>query len=135
MEPHRTIYTPGELNREVKLHIEAGFPRVWVEGEISNLSRPASGHLYFSLKDDRAQIRCALFRSNATRLPFRPENGMQVQARGRLSLYEARGDFQLIADTLEESGEGRLRAAFEALKRKLEQEGLFAPEAKQPLPP
>jgi exodeoxyribonuclease VII large subunit len=134
MDSSRTIFTPSELNREVRLHLEAGFPRLWIEGEISNLSRPASGHLYFSLKDDKAQLRCALFRSDAMRLGFRPENGMQVQARGRLSLYEARGDYQLIADRLEESGEGRLRAAFEALKKKLAGEGLFAAEAKQALP-
>jgi exodeoxyribonuclease VII large subunit len=135
MERRRTIYTPSELNREVRLHIEAGFPGVWIEGEISNLRRPASGHLYFSLKDDQAQIRCALFRSHAIRLGFKPEDGLQVQAHGRLSLFEPRGDYQLIADVLEESGEGRLRAAFEALKRKLEREGLFAAEAKRPPPP
>jgi exodeoxyribonuclease VII large subunit len=134
MDPGRATYTPSELNREVRMHIEAGFPRVWVEGEISNLSRPASGHLYFSLKDDRAQVRCALFRSDVRRLGFRPDNGMQVQARGRLSLYEPRGDYQLIADLLEASGEGRLRAAFEALKKRLEAEGLFAAAAKRPLP-
>ncbi len=134
MDEHRTIYTPSELNREARLHLEAGFPRVWIEGEISNLSRPASGHLYFSLKDDRAQVRCALFRSDAMRLGFRPADGMLVQARGRVSLYEQRGSYQLIADTLEESGEGRLRAAFEALKMRLDAEGLFDPGAKQPLP-
>jgi len=130
----REVFTPSELNREVRLYLEAGFPRLWVEGEISNLARPASGHLYFSLKDEKAQIRCALFRQHAQRLGFRPENGMLVQARGKLGLYEPRGEFQLIADTLEEAGEGRLRAAFDALKKKLESEGLFAAEAKQALP-
>jgi len=130
----REVYTPSELNREVRMHLEAGFPRLWVEGEISNLSRPASGHLYFSLKDEKAQIRCALFRGDARGLAFRPENGMLVQARGRLSLYEPRGDYQLIADTLEEAGEGRLRAAFEALKNKLEAEGLFEAAHKRALP-
>ena len=134
--PPRTpgVYTPSELNREVKLHIEAGFGTVAVEGELSNLSRPASGHLYFSLKDDRAQLRCALFRSAAMRLRFKPENGQQVVARGRLSLYEARGEYQMIVEALEASGEGRLRARFEALKRKLDAEGLFAAERKRPLP-
>lgn len=134
VESPRNIYTPSELNREARLHLEAGFPRVCVEGEVSNLSRPASGHLYFSLKDEQAQIRCALFRSDAARLSFAPADGLQVLARGRLSLYEPRGTYQLIADSLEEAGAGRLQAAFEALKRKLEQEGLFDPGRKQALP-
>ncbi len=134
MEGQRTIYTPSELNHEVRLHLEAGFGRIWLEGEISNLSRPASGHLYFSLKDDKAQINCAFFKSNAGRIQFRPENGMQVQARGRLSLYEARGNYQLIVDSMQDAGEGRLRAAFEALKKKLQGEGLFEAGLKQPLP-
>jgi exodeoxyribonuclease VII large subunit len=128
------IYTPSELNREVRLHIEMGFPRILLEAEISNLSRPASGHLYFSLKDDRAQIRCALFRSAASRLPIRPENGMKVLARGRISLYEPRGDFQMIVDGLEDAGEGLLRRRFEELKQKLENEGLFDASKKQNLP-
>jgi exodeoxyribonuclease VII large subunit len=130
----RNVYTPSELNREVRLHLEAGFPRLWVEGEISNLARPASGHLYFTLKDDRSQLRTALFRGNARSLAFRPENGQLVQVRGRLGLYEPRGEFQMVADTMEMAGEGRLRAAFEALKRQLEQEGLFSGEHKRPLP-
>jgi exodeoxyribonuclease VII large subunit len=129
------IYTPRELNREVRLHIEMGFPRTLLEGEISNLSRPASGHLYFSLKDDKAQVRCALFRSSAARLPMRPENGMQVLARGRISLYEPRGDFQMIVDSLQEAGEGLLRQQFEQLKKKLDEEGLFDSAHKQELPP
>ena len=130
----RDVYSPSELNREVRLHLEAGFPRLWVEGEVSNLARPASGHLYFSLKDEKAQIRCALFRGNAGGIGFRPENGMLVQVRGRLGLYEPRGEYQLIADAMEEAGEGRLRAAFEALKKRLEQEGLFDAATKQALP-
>lgn len=130
----RSVYTPSELNREVKLHLEAGFGRVQVEGEISNLSQPASGHLYFSLKDNKAQLRCALFRGNAAGLGFRPENGAQVLASGRISLYEVRGDYQMIVEHLAEAGEGRLQAEFEALKKKLEQEGLFDPERKQALP-
>ncbi len=128
------IYTPSELNREVRMHIEMGFPRILLEAEISNLSRPASGHLYFSLKDDRAQIRCALFRSAAARLNIRPENGMKVLARGRISLYEPRGDFQLIVDGLQDAGEGLLRRQFEELKKKLEAEGLFDPSHRQALP-
>jgi exodeoxyribonuclease VII large subunit len=128
------IYTPSELNHEARLHLEAGFGRVWVEGEISNLSRPASGHLYFSLKDEKAQISCALFRSNAYGMSFKPENGMLVQARGRVSLFEARGNYQLIADSLVRSGEGLLRAKFELLKNNLASEGLFAESHKKPLP-
>jgi exodeoxyribonuclease VII large subunit len=134
MDPQRTVYTPSELNHEARLHLEAGFGRIWLEGEISNLSRPPSGHLYFSLKDDKAQIQCAFFRSGQAGIGFRPENGMQVQARGKVSIYEARGSYQLIVETLEEAGQGRLRAAFEALKKKLQEEGLFDPERKRPLP-
>jgi len=128
------IYTPSELNHEARLHLEAGFGRVWVEGEISNMSRPASGHIYFSLKDEKAQISCALFRSNAYGMNFKPENGMLVQARGRVSLFEARGNYQLIADSLVRSGEGLLRAKFELLKNSLASEGLFAESIKKPLP-
>jgi len=128
------IYTPTELNREVRLHIEMGFPRIVLEAEISNLSRPPSGHLYFSLKDEKAQIRCALFRSSADRLTIRPENGMKVLARGRISLYEPRGDFQLIVDSLTGAGEGLLRRQFEELKQKLESEGLFDPVHRQAIP-
>lgn len=128
------IYTPSELNHEARLHLEAGFGRVWVEGEISNLSRPASGHLYFSLKDEKAQVSCALFRSNTYGMGFKPENGMLVRARGRVSLYEARGNYQLIADSLVRSGEGLLRAKFELLKNNLASEGLFDEAQKKSLP-
>ncbi len=132
--PETRVYRPVELNREVRLHLEAGFPRLWVSGEISNLARPASGHLYFTVKDERAQIRCALFRSSASGLGFRPENGMQILVRGRLSLFEPRGDYQLIADGMLEAGAGALAQAFEALKKKLESEGLFDEAHKQTLP-
>ncbi len=132
--PESRIYAPSELNREARIHLEAGFPRLWIRGEISNLARPASGHLYFSLKDQRAQIRCALFRSNAGAIGFKPGNGDEVLVRGRLSLYEPRGDYQLIADGLLAAGAGALQQAFDALKRKLESEGLFAQERKKPLP-
>jgi len=128
------IYSPSELNHEARIHLEAGFGRVWVEGEISNLSRPASGHMYFSLKDAKAQISCALFRSNTYGINFKPENGMLVRARGRVSLYEARGNYQLIADSLVRAGEGLLRAKFELLKNNLEAEGLFSEANKKPLP-
>ena len=132
--PEARVYRPAELNREVRLHIEAGFPRLWLSGEISNLARPPSGHLYFTLKDDRAQIRCALFRGNATHIGFRPENGTEVLVRGRLSLYESRGDYQLIADAMLEGGAGALNQAFEALRKKLDAEGLFDDAHKKPLP-
>ena len=129
------VYSPSELNREARLHLEMGFPRITVEAEVSNLSRPASGHFYFSLKDDKAQIRCALFRSAAMKSGLRLENGMKVLARGRISLYEPRGDFQLIVDSVQEAGEGELQRQFEALKQKLQDEGLFEPDRKRPLPP
>lgn len=129
------VYTPTELNREVKLHLEMGFSRILLEAEVSNLSRPASGHQYFTLKDERAQVRCALFRSAAARSGVRLENGMQVLAKGRVSLYEPRGDFQMIVDSVQEAGEGALLRQFEELKKKLEAEGLFDAAGKRPLPP
>ena len=127
------VYSVSELNRLARQLLEQDLPRMWVSGEISNLARPASGHLYFSLKDERAQIRCALFRG-ANRSSFTPENGMQVLARGRVSLYEPRGDYQLIVDHLEAAGEGLLRRRLEELKQKLAAAGLFDPARKQPLP-
>ena len=131
---NRHIYTPTELNREAKLHLEAGFSRIWLEAEVSNLSRPASGHLYFSLKDNRSQIRCALFKGAAMKQPVQPENGHKVLVSGRITLYEPRGDYQMIVDSLQHAGEGLLQQQFEALKRKLEKEGLFDPGKKHPLP-
>jgi exodeoxyribonuclease VII large subunit len=128
------IYTPSELNREIRVHLEMGFPRITLEAEISNLARPASGHLYFSLKDDKAQIRCAMFRSSASRMGIAVQNGMKVLARGRVSLYEQRGDYQLIVDSMQDAGEGILQRQFEELKKKLDAEGLFDPAHKQELP-
>ena len=101
---------------------------------MSNISRPSSGHLYFTLKDSKAQIRGAMFRSRNQLLRFKPEEGMQVLVRAKVSLYEPRGDYQLIADSMQEAGDGVLQRAFDALKLKLEQEGLFAAAGKQPLP-
>lgn len=109
-------------------------PPVWVEGELSNVARPASGHLYFSLKDNRAQIRCAMFRSRNQLARFRPDNGQQVLVRGRIGLYEPRGDYQLIVESMEEAGDGALRRQFEELRQKLEGEGLFAADRKRALP-
>ncbi|MEF8792915.1 exodeoxyribonuclease VII large subunit [Thiohalorhabdus sp.] len=129
-----TVYTVSRLNHEARGLLEASFPLLWVEGELSNVSRPASGHLYFSLKDERAQVRCAMFRGRNRLLRFEPEGGMHVRLRAQVSLYTARGDFQLIVEHVEEAGEGALQRAFEELKRKLAAEGLFADEIKRPLP-
>ncbi|MFP4682376.1 MAG: exodeoxyribonuclease VII large subunit [Ectothiorhodospira sp.] len=126
--------TVSQLNEAVRGQLEGGFPLVLVEGELSNLARPGSGHLYFTLKDSTAQVRCALFRNRARLLGFRPGEGMQVLARARVSLYVPRGDYQLIVEHLEEAGDGALRRAFEALRSRLQAEGLFNPEEKRPLP-
>ncbi|QKT02711.1 exodeoxyribonuclease VII large subunit [Ectothiorhodospiraceae bacterium 2226] len=130
----REILRVSQLNRNVRLLLEGSFPLLWVEGEISNLARPASGHLYFTLKDAQAQVRCAMFRTRAGLLSVRPENGMQVVVRARISIYEPRGDYQLIVEHLEEAGDGALQRAFEQLKQRLAAEGLFATELKRPLP-
>jgi exodeoxyribonuclease VII large subunit len=133
-EDARQILSPSQLNTLARDLLEGAFPLVWVEGELGNLSRPGSGHLYFTLKDARAQVRCALFKPKSQWLNFVPREGLRVLARGRLTLYEARGDYQLILDSLEEAGEGALRRAFEELKQKLTLEGLFETERKRPLP-
>lgn len=130
----RPVLKPSQLNALAKDLLEGSFAQVWVQGELSNCSRPGSGHLYFTLKDERAQVRCALFKQKAMYLRFAPRDGLQVLARGRLTLYEARGDYQLVLEHLEEVGEGALRLAFDALKARLAAEGLFAPERKRPLP-
>jgi exodeoxyribonuclease VII large subunit len=130
----RSILTVSQFTGNVRQLLEEEFSGLWVSGEISNLAKPSSGHLYWTLKDDRAQVRCAMFRQNNRRLDFAPENGTQVVLRGRVSLYEARGDFQIIVEHMEEAGEGILKRQFEALKRKLNEEGLFDAQIKQPLP-
>ncbi|ROR34890.1 exodeoxyribonuclease VII large subunit [Inmirania thermothiophila] len=130
----REIYTVSRLNREARALLEEGFPLLWVEGEVSNLARPRSGHLYFTLKDASAQVRCAFFRNRHR--PGMPAlaDGMQVLVRARVSLYEARGDYQLLVESVEEAGDGALRRAFEALKARLAAEGLFDADRKRPLP-
>ncbi|HVV69317.1 MAG TPA: exodeoxyribonuclease VII large subunit [Gammaproteobacteria bacterium] len=128
------IYSVSQLTREVRTLLELSFATTWVEGEISNLRDPGSGHLYFSLKDASAQVRCAMFRMRAGALGFRPKDGMHVLLRGKISLYEERGDFQLIVDFMEETGDGALKRAFEILKQRLDKEGLFATEHKKSLP-
>ena len=130
----RPILKPAQLNALARDLLEGNFAQVWVQGEISNFSRPASGHLYFTLKDDRAQVRCALFKQKAMYLRFAPRDGALVLVRGRVTLYEARGEYQLVLEHMEEAGEGALRIAFEALKQSLAAEGLFNAERKRDLP-
>ncbi len=132
--PGQEILSVSTLNRLVRQTLERHFPLLWVTGEISNLRRPASGHLYFSLKDEGAQVTCVMFRNRAQLLPFRLEEGMRVEARALVTLYEARGDFQLNVEALRRAGIGALFEAFARLRGKLELEGLFAPERKKPLP-
>jgi exodeoxyribonuclease VII large subunit len=134
IDQEETIYTVSRLNSEVRLILEESFPYVWVEGEISNFAAPNSGHWYFSLKDAGAQVRCALFRGNQRKLGFTPKDGSHVLIKARVSLYENRGEFQLIAESMEERGEGKLRRAYELLKKKLEAAGLFDLAHKKTLP-
>ncbi|HDZ56575.1 MAG TPA: exodeoxyribonuclease VII large subunit [Pseudomonas xinjiangensis] len=134
LNTEREVLTVSQLNARARSLLEDVFPRIWVEGELSNLSRPSSGHLYFTLKDSKAQIRCALFRQHASRIRMDLRDGLLVRARGRVSLYEGRGDYQLILDSLEQAGDGALRQAFEALKTKLQAEGLFDTDGKRALP-
>ncbi len=130
----RQIYCVSELNSEVRSLLEMSYPEVWVEGEISNLANPASGHKYFSLKDESAQIRCALFRNRPMSPTCAPAEGMHVLIRGTITLYENRGDYQLVVDYLEDAGEGALRRVFEVLKSRLANEGLFDADRKRDLP-
>ena len=130
----REVLTVSQLNGRARVLLEDVFSNIWVEGEISNLSRPASGHVYFTLKDSGAQVRCALFRQSAARVRQVLKDGLAVKVRGKVSLFEGRGDYQLILDTVEPAGEGALRLAFDALKDKLSAEGLFSTERKVPLP-
>jgi exodeoxyribonuclease VII large subunit len=128
------VLTPSQLNTLARDLLEGAFPLIWVGGELGNVSRPSSGHLYFTLKDSRAQVRCAMFKPKSTWLRFQPRDGVQVLARGRLTLYEARGEYQLVLDHMEEAGEGALRRAYEELRTRLAAEGLFDIERKRPLP-
>lgn len=134
MDRSADILTPAQLNTLARDLLESAFPLVWVEGELGNVSRPSSGHLYFTLKDARAQVRAAMFKPKSQWLKFVPREGLRVLVRGRLTLYEARGDYQLILDHMEEAGEGALRRAYDELKARLEAEGLFDPARKRPLP-
>src|SRR5579859_5675030 len=132
--PERRVWKVRDLVAAVRTHIEREYSDAWVEGEISNFRAPESGHLYFILKDGNAQIRVVMFRSSARLLRFRPADGLQVVVRGRITIYEDRGELQISAEYLEPKGAGALQIAFEQLKAKLEAEGLFAGERKKPIP-
>lgn len=128
------IYNVTRLNREVRAVLEGSFPAIWVAGEISNLAQPASGHIYFSLKDETSQVRCAMFRNRRQAIRFKPENGMSILIRANVSLYENRGEFQLIVEHMEPAGAGALQQAFDELKQRLYREGLFDDAHKLPVP-
>jgi exodeoxyribonuclease VII large subunit len=130
----KDIYSISRLTREVRTVLESGFPLLWIEGEISNLAVPASGHWYFTLKDESSQIRCAMFRNKNKLVEATPENGKKILIRARISLYEARGEFQCIVEHLEDAGTGLLQQKYDELKNKLNSEGLFNSEYKSPIP-
>src|SRR5260370_4580584 len=133
-EAERAPVTVSELTTAIRGTLEKHFATVWVEGEISNFRAVNSGHWYFTLKDEFAQLRAACYRSSNQRIRFRPEDGLQVRARGRLSVYEAKGEYQLVVETLEPVGAGALQLAFEQTKARLQAEGLFAAELKRAIP-
>jgi exodeoxyribonuclease VII large subunit len=133
--PERKIYTISELTEEIKNLLEGEYPSVWVQGEISNFRPAPSGHYYFTLKDETAQIRCVMFKTQNRFLKFKPEDGLQIIAWGRISVYAVRGEYQLVLDTMEPRGLGSLMLAFEQLRDKLAAEGLFDPARKKAIPP
>ncbi|MFA1644233.1 exodeoxyribonuclease VII large subunit [uncultured Leclercia sp.] len=129
-----SIFTVSRLNQTVRLLLEQEMGQVWISGEISNFTQPSSGHWYFTLKDDTAQVRCAMFRNSNRRVTFRPQHGQQVLVRANITLYEPRGDYQIIVESMQPAGEGLLQQKYEQLKAKLSAEGLFDQQYKQPLP-
>ncbi|MBW9402377.1 exodeoxyribonuclease VII large subunit [Leclercia sp. EC_58] len=129
-----SIYTVSRLNQTVRLLLEQEIGQVWISGEISNFTQPASGHWYFTLKDNTAQVRCAMFRNSNRRVTFRPQHGQQVLVRASITLYEPRGDYQIIVESMQPAGEGLLQQKYEQLKATLSAEGLFDQQYKQPLP-
>lgn len=133
-ETERRPLTVSQLTNSIRIALESRFISVWVEGEISNFKDHSSGHWYFTLKDENAQLRAKCFRSTNTRIRFRPANGLKVRARGKLSVYAPRGEYELVVDALDPVGAGALRIAFEQLRDRLQKEGLFAKELKRPLP-
>ncbi|HWI40150.1 MAG TPA: exodeoxyribonuclease VII large subunit, partial [Verrucomicrobiae bacterium] len=134
MLPQKTILTVTRFTAILRDTLEENFAHVWIEGEVSNLSSPASGHLYFTLKDAGAQLRCVMFRSTARNLRFRLKDGAALLVMGRVTVYDQRGEYQLVVDLAEPLGLGALQLAFQQLKEKLETEGLFDPARKKPLP-
>ena len=132
--PEREVLSVTQLNRRAKQLLETHLPLLWVEGELSNVSIPSSGHWYFTLKDSDAQVRCCMFRNRNTLVRFKPQQGQHVVIRARVSLYEGRGDYQIIAEHMEEAGAGALHRAFDELKAKLAREGLFDEARKRPMP-
>ncbi|HBC81457.1 exodeoxyribonuclease VII large subunit [Pseudescherichia vulneris] len=128
------IFTVSRLNQTVRLLLEREVGQVWISGEISNFTQPASGHWYFTLKDDTAQVRCAMFRNSNRRVTFRPQHGQQILVRASITLYEPRGEYQIIVESMQPAGEGLLQQKYEQLKAKLAAEGLFDQQSKQPLP-
>jgi len=133
-DENATIFSVSRLNATVRKLLEHEMGRIWLTAEISNFTRPSSGHWYFTLKDDNAQVRSAMFRSSNQRVSFRPQNGQQVLVRASVTLYDPRGDYQLIVESMQPAGEGLLQQQFTELKNRLDAEGLFAAEHKQPLP-
>lgn len=129
-----SIFTVSRLNQTVRLLLEQEMGQVWISGEISNFTQPASGHWYFTLKDDNAQVRCAMFRNSNRRVTFRPQHGQQVLVRANITLYEPRGDYQIIVESMQPAGEGLLQQKYEQLKARLQAEGLFDQQYKRPLP-
>ncbi|KOC88220.1 exodeoxyribonuclease VII large subunit [Winslowiella iniecta] len=134
LPPSANIFTVSRLNTTVRKLLEMEMGQIWLSAEISNFSQPSSGHWYFTLKDDGAQVRCAMFRNSNRRVTFRPQNGQQVLVRASITLYEPRGDYQLIAESMQPAGDGLLQQQFEQLKQRLAAEGLFDQQFKQPLP-
>src|SRR5580698_7936078 len=134
LAPKRRVWKVSELTESISDMLERAFPDVWVEGEVSNCHAAQSGHIYFTLKDARSQIRCVCFRDQARMLKFRPEDGLQVTVRGSLGVYEPRGEYQIYVTVIEPVGAGALQVAFEQLKKKLQDEGLFDAARKKALP-
>ena len=134
MASEKNVITITELTRQIKFSLESSFPRVWVEGEISNFKQHTSGHLYFTIKDEGAQLSALMWRSRVANLTFQPEDGMKVIVRGSITVYPPRGNYQLDADQIQPLGLGELQQAFERLKRRLHAEGLFDVDHKKPIP-
>ncbi|MCB0414282.1 MAG: exodeoxyribonuclease VII large subunit, partial [Bdellovibrionales bacterium] len=133
-EPENRVLSVSQINKAIKGQLESRFDHLWVQGEISNFTAHASGHFYFSLKDNKAQISAVMFKGSNRSLKFRPESGMEVIVRGRISVYEPRGSYQIMCTHMEPMGAGALQLAFEQLKKKLDKEGLFDPSHKKALP-